>query len=55
MKPREVVEHRFKTFFPLFHTSHLKYIPDAGHWVHFDQPQELLARLTEHLQELPVA
>ena len=38
-------------FAPMFGQVEVEVIPDAGHWVHADQPAALLARVTRALQQ----
>lgn len=38
----------------LFPEAEVQYVPDAGHWVHADQPQQFLAALGNFLGQPPL-
>ncbi|CAI5795077.1 Abhydrolase domain containing 11 [Podarcis lilfordi] len=38
----------------LFPEAEIQYVPDAGHWVHADQPQEFIAAICNFLRFLPL-
>nr|XP_034996039.1 protein ABHD11 isoform X2 [Zootoca vivipara] len=38
----------------LFPEAEIQYVPDAGHWVHADQPQEFIAAICNFLHFLPL-